>query len=308
MSALETALADYLGIRRAMGFGLTRAEKLLGQFISFLEANSADTVTTELAVSWARAPAGAASWWHAMRLSTVRPFAVYLHTLDARAQVPPAGLIAAVGHRATPCLYTDAEITALMDAARRLPLRISRLTYPALIGILAATGMRIGEALDLEVGDFDAATGIITLRRGKNDKSRLLPLHPTATTALTCYLRERDLLRPAWSQGPLFISCAGTRVAYNTVGRTFRRLAERAGIRARSAACRPRIHDLRHSFAVASLLEAYRTGADVPSMLPRLATYLGHTDPKHTYWYLSAAPELLALAGDLLETSLGDTP
>jgi len=306
VSPLRQALADYLSVRRALGFKLDRAEKLLGQFISYLEERQAVTVTTEHALDWATSPGGD-PWWHVLRLSAIRPFATWLRTLDPAAEVPPPGLIRAGTHRATPYLYSGAEIAALMTAATRLPRPVSALTYPALIGVLAVTGMRIGEALALKISDFDDDAGILTVRHGKFGKARLLPLHPTTAAALTGYLAARGQLRPEPASGHLFTSVIGTPLDYNRVHRTYRRLTSQAGLTARSAACRPRLHDLRHSFAVASLLDWYRAGQDVQAQLPALSAYLGHADPKHTYWYLSAAPELLALAASRLETYLEGT-
>jgi integrase/recombinase XerD len=306
VNPLRRHLADYLTLRRAMGFDLDRAEKLIGQFLSYLEAHDGDTVTIEHALAWARLPATADPWWWALRLSAIRPFAAHLRSLDGVTEVPPAGMIPGSSHRATPYLYSPDQIQDLIRAAANRVLRVNAATYPALIGLLAVTGMRIGEAIALDTGDFNAAEGVLTVRRGKFGKSRLLPLHPTATAAIDGYLATRSRLHPAPSSPALFISSAGTRMSYNRTHATFRQIAAQAGVTARSAACRPRIHDLRHSFAVQTLLDGYRCGADVQALLPRLSTYLGHTDPKHTYWYLSAAPELLALAAGRLETYLGE--
>jgi integrase/recombinase XerD len=304
VSPLRESLADYLDVRRALGFRLDRAEKLIGQFLDYLEEQQASTVTIEHAVAWATAPAGAA-WWHALRLSAVRPFASWLHAQNPAHEVPPHGLIPHGPHRAVPYVYSAAEISALAEAARCRPRLVSAATYPALIGVLAATGARVGEAIALDDSDFDASRGILTVRDGKLGKSRLLPLHPTSTAALERYQQERDRLLPARPGDALLVSSTGTRLDHSTVSSTFRRITAQAGITARSAACRPRIHDLRHSFAVASLLKWYRHGDDVQALLPRLSTYLGHSDPRHPYWYLSAAPELLALAGERLEAHLG---
>ena len=308
MSPLRQAVADYLRIRRALGFKLERAEKLLAQFVTYLEQRQAATVTISHALAWATLPADASAWWWTMRLSTVRRFAAYLRTIDAAAEVPPAGLIARQRHRATPYLYSPSDIAAVLAAAARLPRRLSAATYPALIGLLAVTGMRIGEAIALDTCDFDQPAGVVTVREGKFGKSRLLPLHPTTTAGLRQYLQDRDRLCPFPASDALFISTTGTRLGYLRVHRTFRRLTHQAGLAARSATCRPRIHDLRHSFAVQTLLDWYRDGEDVQALLPRLSTYLGHADPKHTFWYLSAAPELLALAGQRLDAHLAGRP
>jgi len=307
VTGLRQALADYLAVRRSLGYQLARPEKLLTQFISWLEDARAETVTTEQALAWATLPGGDA-YWHAYRLSVVRGFATYLHTIDPAAQVPPAGLIPARPHRATPYLYSGADITALIAAAAslRFPLRVA--TYQTLVGLLAVTGMRVGEAIGLDRTGLDLADGVITVRQAKFGKTRLLPLHPTTVGALRGYLRLRDRLHPHPSTAAVFISPAGTRLLYCNVHATWKLLTARAGLTPRSAACRPRIHDLRHSFAVASLLDAYAAGQDGQATLALLATYLGHTDPSHTYWYLSAAPELLALAGQRLDDHLREEP
>ena len=305
MSPLREALADYLSVRRALGFRLDRAEKLIGQFIDYMEERQASVITVEHAAAWATAPGGAA-WWHALRLSAVRPFAFWLHSLDGIHEVPPAGLIPHGPHRAVPYLYSAGEIGALVAAAGRRPSPVSAATYPALIGLLASTGARVGELIALDNRDFDTGHGVLTVRNGKSGKQRLLPLHPTAAAVLAAYQQERDRLLPHRATDVLLVSCAGTRLDQSTVSSTFRRIAADAGITARSAACRPRIHDLRHSFSVSSLLDWYRNGDDVQAMLPRLSTYLGHTDPRHTFWYLSAAPELLALAAERLENHRGE--
>jgi integrase/recombinase XerD len=305
VSPLREALADYLSVRRALGFRLDRAEKLIGQFIDYMDERKAVVVTVEHAAAWATAPGGAA-WWHALRLSAVRPFAFWLHSLGGAHEVPPAGLIPHGPHRAVPYLYSAGETGALVTAAGRRTRPVSAATYPALIGLLAATGARVGELIALDDGDFDAAHGVLTVRHGKSGMQLLLPLHPTAAAALAAYQQERDRLLPHRAADALFASCAGTRLDQSRVSKAFRRIAADAGITARSAACRPRIHDLRHSFSVSSLLDWYRNGDDVQSMLPRLSTYLGHTDPRHTFWYLSAAPELLALAAERLENHQGE--
>lgn len=303
MSTLRQSLAGYLAVRRSLGYKLERPEKLLGQFIGWLEEAGAATVTTEHALGWATLPGGD-PYWHAYRLSVARGFAVYLHTIDPAAEVPPAGLIPARPRRATPYLYSGADITALIAAAAGLRFPLRTATYQTLIGLLAVTGMRVGEAIRLDRPDLDLATGIITVRQSKFGKTRLLPLHASTVTALQDYLRLRDRLCPRPATPAVLISPAGTRLLYCNVHATWKLLAATAGLAPRSAACRPRIHDLRHSFAVASMLDAYATGQDGQARLALLATYLGHADPRHTYWYLSAAPELLAQAGQRLDDYL----
>ena len=249
-------------------------------------------------------PPGASQAWQPIRLSTVRGFAAYLHGTGPSVQVPPAGLIRRGNDRATPCIYSDAEISAIIAAAEALRPRFRAATYQTLISLLAASGVRIGEALSLDRGDLDADQGMLTVRDAKFGKTRLVPLHSSATAALTRYSALRDKHYPRPAAPALFLSTAGTRLRHSNVSLTFSKLTNQAGLVRRSASCRPRIHDVRHSFSVATVLGWYRDGADVAAMMPRLSTYLGHTDPKHTYWYLSAAPELMALAGDRLHAHL----
>ena len=305
MSPLHQRLADYLAIRRAMGFKMERHEKLLAQFVDYLTVNDAGTVTLEDALAWATSPTTSDPRWWAARLSMVRGFAVHLHALDPAHQVPPPGLIRHRTRRTVPHLYTDDEVTALVRAAGQLPgspLRAA--TYQTLVRLLAVTGMRVGEAIRLDRQDWDGGLGLLTVRHTKFGKSRQLPMHPTSTAGLQDYLDLRDHLLPHAHTDALLLSTQGFRLRYNRVSDTFHRLLGPSGVTPRPSATRPRIHDLRHTFAVASLLDWYRNGADVPAMLPRLSTYLGHADPKHTYWYLSAAPELLALAADRLDAHL----
>jgi integrase len=306
MTPLAHALADYLTIRRALGYKLERTGKLLAQFVAYLSHAGVDTVTIERALAWATIPSGAGSNWHAYRLSVVRRFAAYLQTIDPAAEVPPHHLLSWRPRRATPYLYSADDIAALIAAAAatlRSALRVA--TYQALIGLLAVTGMRVGEAIRLDRGDVDWKHGLLIVRKSKFGKSREIPLHETAVRALRDYSRKRDRLRATQSVPAVFISTAGTRLLYCNVNWTFLRLVQRAGLKPRSGSCRPRLHDLRHSFAVRTLIEAYQAGSDVNVRLSLLSTYLGHLDPGATYWYLSAAPELLALAGQRLDDHLG---
>jgi integrase/recombinase XerD len=301
---LRDALGDYLSLRRALGFRLASAGRLLGQFAGYLEARGIDTVTAEHALAWATQPAGASAHWQAIRLSVVRGFAAYLHSLDPAAEVIPAGQFRPGVCRATPYLYSPAEIGSLITAAADLRPGLRAATYQTLISLLAVTGIRIGEAIGLDDGDFDAGRELLVVRNAKYGKHRLVPLHPSAVQALARYAGLRRRACPFPASPAFFVSTAGTRLLHSNISLTFAGLAERAGLTRRSASCRPRVHDLRHSFAVATVLDWYRDGADIAALMPQLSTYLGHTDPQHTFWYLSAAPELMALAGQRLEAHL----
>jgi integrase/recombinase XerD len=305
MSPLRQPLADYLRIRRALGYKLERAEKLLHQYLDHIDRLGEERVTIANAVAWATLPAASSGHWWAFRISVVRGFASYLHALDEAHEVPPADLFPNRVHRAVPYLYTHEEVAALMAAAGSLRFPLRQATYRTLIGLLSVTGMRVGEAIRLDGSDVDLAHGVLTVRQSKFGKTRELPLHGSTVGALRAYLRLRDRLCPAPVGDAVLISPAGTRLLYTNVCATFLNLVDRAGLPRPVAGRRPRLHDLRHTFAVCTLLDWYRAGLDVQPRLPLLSTYLGHVHPKDTYWYLEAAPELLQIAAERLERSRG---
>ena len=306
MNPLRQALVDYLSVRRALGYKLERDEKLLAQFLTYLEDLGQQHLSTETALAWATLPTGAHRSWWSCRLSIIRGFAAHLQTIDPETELPPTDLLPWQPCRATPYLYSEQEIAALLAVTATLRTAHRVATYRTLIDLLAVTGMRVGEAIALDRGDFDSTNGLLIVRNGKFGKSRELPLHPTTVDTVRRYLRRHDRPRSALSIATLFVSGVGTRLLYSSIQCTFRQLVSRAGLKPRSASCRPRLHDLRHSFAIFTLLDGYRDGSDTAARLPLLSTYLGHVDPAQTYWYLSATPELLALAGRRLERHLGD--
>lgn len=296
MSVLRRGLEDYLALRRAFGFKLERAAHLLPDFIDYLELRCAPAITTELALKWAKQPlSGHPAWW-AQRLAIVRCFAKHLSALDPRTEIPPRDLLPTRARRATPYLYSDQEITELIEAARSRLSPLRGQTYATLIGLLAVTGVRVGEAIALDRADVDWTHGTLVVRFGKFRRSREVPLHDTTLAALRRYARIRD----RWVRHPrapaFFLASTGSRLIYKNVHHGFLRIVRAAGLSQRSLHCRPRIHDLRHTFAVRTLISWYRDDLDVGALLPKLSTYLGHVNPISTYWYLSASPELLALA------------
>jgi integrase/recombinase XerD len=305
MSRLSGHAADYLDLRRALGFKLAKEGRLLPDFAAFAEAAGADTVTVDLAIRWAARPGGASAVWAAQRLSMVRGFARYLQTVNPDAQVPPAGLLPARTHRVTPYIYSDADIAALMTAARTLRNPLKAATFETLIGLLAVTGMRGSEAMRLDDQDLDAAAGLVTIRATKFRKSRQLPLHPATARALASYQARRDQPCPAPATASLLVSTTGARLCHETVQPVFRHLLRQAGIGQGGGRPRATVHGLRHTFAVTSLLGWYRDGQDVQARMPALSTWLGHAGPAATYWYLTATPELLALAAGRLEAAPG---
>jgi len=308
MKALHTMLGEYLALRRALGFQLKREGALLPAFLAFLDAAGSPAITTELALAWATQPATASPRWWAQRLDMVRIFARYVHTLDPRTEIPAQDVLPHASRRPQPYIYTDAEVVALMAAADRLDDPFRAHTYRTLFGLLASSGMRVGEALALDRPDLDLEQGILTVHHGKFGKSRHVPLHPTTRQALAGYATARDRRFRRRATAPAFFaSLAGTRLVYTNAHLTFFRLVDRAGLGGRPPR-RPRLHDLRHTFAVRTLIGWYQAGLDVERQLPVLSTYLGHVQPADTYWYLSAVPELLGRAAQRLQESRGGTP
>ena len=309
MTALEQHLDQYLRLRRTLGHKLADAHRLLPRFVAYLDEQGAEYVTIEAALAWSLAPVvPVGSVVPADRMMLVRGFARYLSGIDPRTEVPPAGAIRHPKHWRRPFIYTDTDVLAMIEQARALiPQPLRSATYQTLIGLLATTGLRVGEALRLDRGDLDRADGVLRIRESKFGKSRLVPLDPSAVDALERYDHTRRRLFPDPSTDSLFVSLRGTRVIYECVWSTHRSLCEHAGVGAGSSVI-PRIHDHRHSFAVNTLLGWYRDGVDVPSRISWLSAYLGHREPRYTYHYLSAAPDLLAHAARLLNDAQAVRP
>ena len=303
MSALDAHVEDYLRLRRALGFKLERHGLVLPQLVAYLEAAGAATVTSELAIAWAGLPKGARPNHWAARLAVARGFARYLQTIDPATEVPPPGVFPARRHRPTPYLWSQEEIRRLLEGARALRSPLRAATHEALFGLLATTGMRLGEAIGLGRDDVDLVAGVITIREAKFDRSRLVPLHPTTAEALSRYVARRDRLCLRPRSTAFFLSSAGTALQRSAVDKTLRKITTSLGIR--TATVRPRAHDLRHSFAVATLTGWLRSGVSVDERMAVLSTYLGHVSPADTYWYASAAPELMGLAAERLQARFG---
>jgi integrase/recombinase XerD len=305
---LREALEDYVTMRRSLGFKIRDYPWMLGDFVSYMEAAGASTITTELAVAWALgAGPDAHPAYLAKRLSVVRGFARHLSAFDPATEVPPAELVCSSPCRATPYLYSDADIAALMTAAGGLQPRLRAATYETLVGLLSVTGARIGELIRLDRQDVDWDQGVLRITYTKFNKHRELALDPSTVTALKAYADIRDEVWPEPNSPSFFVSTLGKRLVYVTVCGVFGRLVRASGLKPRSADCRPRIHDARHTFACATLLGWYRAGLDVEAQLPLLSTYLGHANPARTFWYLSATPELLVMAAERRQQMAGRT-
>jgi integrase len=307
MSALRARAEEYLAMRRALGFKLTTQGRHLMSFIRFCDERAADRVTADLAVEWAtRTTRGSGcEVYQARRLDVVRIFARHLRALDPATEVPPDDVLSRRYLRVQPYLYSPAEIAALMNAADALRPALRAVTWRTLVGLLAVTGMRQGEACRLLRDDAGLQAGTLVIRDSKFGKSRMVFLHPTAVTALRAYARARDRAFPQPEAATFFVNSRGRPLDGHNIQHTFAVLVAAAGIQAPPGQRAPRLHDLRHAFTVATMLDWYRDGADVQARLPLLSTWLGHVDPKSTYWYLQAVPGLLALAAGRLGQQAG---
>jgi integrase/recombinase XerD len=304
MSEFDRHVRDYLRMRRALGFKLRREGQVLVQLAAYLEEAGAQTLTTELALRWARLPQNVApiNWAH--RLGAARGFAIYLKTSEPATEIPARGLLPASAARPTPYLWSPTDVSRLLLASQQLRPRLRAATHEALFGLIAASGIRLGEALGLSRDGVDLTDGVLTIREAKFGHTRLVPLHPTVTDALSEYADCRDRLCHSPRSTTFFVSSVGTALLDRSVHQTFNQLTTALGLR--TATTRPRIHDLRHSFAVRTLIDWHREGVDIDTRMSVLSIYLGHVNPAGTYWYLSASPELMALAAAWLTSRYGE--
>lgn len=309
MTTIRQHADEYLAMRRRLGFKLTSFGEKLMSFVSYLEHTGATVLTAEAALTWATSTPRSTDQVHwSRRLMAVRIFARHLKALEPATEVPPDDALPHQYRRITPHLFTPAELAALLQATSELRPAFRAHTWHTLLGLLAVTGLRTSEACGLDRTDVDLTDGLLTVRDTKFGKSRRVPVHASTTAALRKYARDRDRQRPAPSTAAFLVSTRGTRLDSHNIPHTFAQLLQTADITADQGHRRPRMHDLRHTFATTTLLNWYRDGADVQAKLPLLTTYLGHADPKSTYWYLSGSPELLALAAARLEHSFGGRP
>jgi integrase len=309
VSTIRRHAEDYLAMRRALGFELTTFGQKLLSFIDYLDAHGMTVLTVEAALAWATATPRSRDQVHwSRRLMVVRVFARHLAVLDPATEIPPTDMLPHHYRRVTPHLYTPAEIDLLLDAADVLRPQLRALTWRTFICLLAVTGMRTSEACSLDLSDIDFDDAVLTVRDTKFGKHRQVPVHASTVAALQDYLQARQRLSPVTDTPAVFVTTRGTRLDHSNTAHTFAHVIGAAGISARAGQRRPRLHDLRHTFCTTILLNWYRDGIDVQARLPWLSTYLGHVDPKSTYWYLTGSPELLTLAAERLEHTFGARP
>ncbi|MGH8055590.1 MAG: tyrosine-type recombinase/integrase [Stenotrophomonas sp.] len=295
---LRAASVDYLQARRARGYRLADHGWLITSFLEGLAARGATAIGITDALAFAQAKPGTQHRWHAARLQAIRAFAAYVHDLDpAAAELIPDGLITAKATRRISYLYSHKQVTELMSRAAGLSPPLLAASVHTLIGLIATTGLRSGEAIALDIDNLSLDERVMTVT-GKYGKQRLVPLHPSTVEALTGYQRVRVTLTGTPPTGPLLIGARWGRLNVNTARAAFRAVTLACDLASRPGCAPPRLHDLRHTFAVNTLIDAYRHGGDVDARIAALANYLGHVDPVNTYWHLSASPELMALACD----------
>jgi integrase/recombinase XerD len=294
MKQLKKAAQDYVALRRSLGFKLRWVPNYLADFVSFLKKQGANCITVPLALQWAQRNPENKPVTVARRLSIVRGFARYRSATDPRTQGLPWGLVCCRSRRVTPYLFADEEVQLLLKAAKQMR-GLHGLTYYCLLGLLSVTGLRISEALFLRDQDVDLERGMLTIVGTKFGKSRLVPIHSSTAEELTKYARERDrVFRRKLAY--FFVTRGGNHFYSGPVRTVLHRLRRQIGLRDSNATHRPRLHDFRHSFAVKTLVNWYRSGQNVDQCLHVLSTYLGHRNVSDTYWYLTACPELLGLA------------
>lgn len=306
MNALRVAVNEYLELRRGLGFKLVNHEPCLREFVAFLERKKTTRITTALAVEFATRHPEQQPKAQAARYQTVRGFARHRMGADPATEVPPCGVVRGRSRRARAYLYSDEEVSRLLDAARSLAptYALRPWTYYCFFGLLAVSGVRLSEALNLACQDIDWKEGLLTVRKTKFGKSRLVPLHRSTIEILAAYAKRRACFFAQARRSMIpqfFVTKFGTPLRDGSVYRVFWTLSRQIGLRDGAAGHRPRLHDFRHRFAVETLLRWYRAGEPVNLRLPELSTYLGHVQMADTYWYLSCTPELMAAAGRRLE-------
>jgi integrase len=295
---------EYIDHRRQLGFELASAQRILLDFARYADRQKHHgPITADLVIRWVNLPKGAAAGYLASRLNIVRGFARFRAIFDPRTEIPPTHALGAAIRRKVPYILTPSEIAAILRAARQLPPAGSLRphTYTTLLGLVACTGLRHREVLRLDRFDIDWNQHLLHVRKTKFRKSRIVPLHASTIEELARYAQLRDQRYPVPRTDAFFVSMRGTRLAEPTVQATFILLRNSLIWNGCSSRGYPRIHDLRHTFACRRLLQWYHDGADLHRAVPSLSTYLGHTNVRDTYWYITGIPELLGIAGSRFE-------
>jgi integrase len=298
----------YLASRRQAGFALTIDGEQLKRFACFADqAGHHGPLTVKLAMRWATASRGQRPLTAARRIEVLRPFARYCQQFDPATEIPPRKLFGRAHRRLTPHIFSDHEIRSLLGACLQLhpPGGLRGVSCAAIFGLIASTGLRISEATGLTRPDVDLDQCLLHIRRAKFGMSRWVPLHPTVADALRRYAQQRDRDAMAASAEAFFVFGHGRPASTIGVEYAFRVLRAQLKWRARGGHPVPRIHDIRHSFICHRLEAWYAQGLDIDRNILALSTYVGHAKVTDTYWYVTATPELLAIAAQRFSRSPG---
>lgn len=304
MKSLKHAVEEYINYRCSLGFILTHDKSILNQFVSYMKMKKATYVTREHAIALAKLNQHAARESWAVRLATIRRFAEYWVHMDPRTEIPTQCLGSCTYPRRAPYIYSYDEIRRILEYCEKSSsaYEIERYSYFTWYGLLATTGMRIGEVARLDRNDLNLAEGIITIHNSKFKKSRHVPLHGSTMDALKGYLNYRDHYIPKPKTSRLFIDHLGAALSAWRVRKIFRQLLSEVGIQ-RTFGGRPRIMDFRHTMAVNTLIRWHKRRVNMDQYIPLLSTYLGHVHLRHTYWYITATPELQRMVASRLKNN-----
>jgi integrase len=316
-TSLHARAEQYLAERHRLGFNDGTVAYSLRGFVRHIEVlGHRGALTIEVMTDWARRDSHGSNDPHtwARRLKHLRSFARWLRQFEPLTEIPDHTIFGRIDERQAPHIYSEPEIGDLLAAARRLgPATAPRgIVFETLFGLVASCGLRIGEALSLRNADVDLRHGMLLIRKAKFGKSRQVPMHPSTIEALRRYRRTLDMAgEPAEPEAAFFIGTRGQRhglpLGDRQVHRVFVELREQLGWRNRGNHHAPRIHDLRHTFVVRRITQWQTQGVDVDQAMLALSTYVGHAEVGNTYWYLSAAPELMTVAADRFAAFAGQT-
>jgi integrase/recombinase XerD len=306
MKTLTRQLERYLLHRRGFGYNMEFTERVLRKFTEYANTKDQDRVTTELFLEWQANYGSADSNTWSRRLGMVRGFATWLQQMDGMSEIPPEGLVTGRTIRPKPYIYSAEEIVTIVTEAGRLssPYGFRGLLWQTVFGLIAATGIRISEALRLDQADIELQCGSLAIRRSKNGQDRSLPIQPSVIERLSFYAAKRRQLIGASSHA-FFVNEDGRRPGDCSARYNFAHVCQNIGLRSTQVHYKhghgPRIHDLRHTFAVNTILGWFREGLNVDDQMFTLSSYLGHSSPENTYWYIEAVPELMQLAAERSE-------
>ena len=311
MRTIDQGTTDYVAMKKAMGFSFYAQDMKLKNFCNFMKIQKQKKITLELAKIWALSGVKKPTWWHAKNLSVLRAFAVYWKTIDPKTELWPENIWPIRYKRKNPYIYSNEEIQLLLRTCDELrPQESLRpLTFFTLFGLIATCGLRVSEAVTLNKSDVDLKNGVITVKRTKFNKTRIIPIDQTTVKMLIKYEMAREKFCTRYlshhvRSNLFFISNDETPISIGVADWTFNKIALKCGVRKESRRG-PRLHDLRHTFVVRTLEDWYRQGKNVEVLLPILSTYVGHSQPGSTYWYISITPELMSLASERMDQYMG---